>query len=427
MSKFLFAVTPIYGHIAPGLPIAQRLVDLGHEVQWYGTSKYREKIEATGARFVKVQLAKDYDDGLLDDSFPGRSNLKGLNQLKFDLKNIFQGEIPKYTEDITKILKEFPADVVVSDSGFTGMAPLKLAGKGPKTVAYGVSPMTLNSRDTAPFGLGLQPSATAMGRIRNKLLNVFIENVVFSDVHKNANKILSDMNAPQLPHFFLTAAVTMVDLFLQGTTPSFEYPRSDLPSNVRFVGPYLPTNPTEFTPPSWWEELKDRKVVYVTQGTVANDDFHQLIIPTIQALADEDVLVVATTGGKPLGNMEIPLPKNVRLESFIPHNELLPHVDAIVTNGGYGGVQQAIYYGVPIVASGKTEDKPEVCARVEWAGVGINLKAERPSKEKILSAMKEVLHQSKYKENVTRLSKEFQSMDAIENIVKELNKMAISK
>jgi hypothetical protein len=34
-----------------------------------------------------------------------------------------------------------------------------------------------------------------------------------------------------------------------------------------------------------------------------------------------------------------------------------------VTNGGYGGVQYALRYGVPIVATGGKEDKPEVGAR----------------------------------------------------------------
>lgn len=427
MSKFLFAVMPIQGHISPGLPIAKRLVDAGHEVMWYSTSKYRVKIEATGARFAKVRSAKDLDDSRYEDWFPERSGFQGVHQMKFDLKHIFFGEMPAYAADISKLLQEFPADVVVIDAAFTGMLPLKLTGNAPKIAAYGVFPLTLSSRDTAPFGLGIQPNASAIGRLRNKLLNVLVEKVMFADVQKHANKLLSEMNVPKLPYFALSAPALTTDLILQGTSPSFEYPRSDMPGIVRFVGPYLPAKPTEFVPPPWWEEMKGRKVVHVTQGTIANQDFGQLLIPTIQALAGEDVLVVATTGGRPLSDMDIPLPDNVRLESFIPHHELLPHVDTIVTNGGYGGVQQAIYYGVPIVAAGKTEDKPEVSARVEWSGVGINLKTDRPTKEKILHAIKQVLNEPQYKRNVTRLSKEFQSMDAIENTVKELEKLAASK
>ena len=39
-----------------------------------------------------------------------------------------------------------------------------------------------------------------------------------------------------------------------------------------------------------------------------------------------------------------------------------------VTNGGYGGVQYALRYGVPIVATGGKEDKPEVGGRVVVVG-----------------------------------------------------------
>ena len=46
-----------------------------------------------------------------------------------------------------------------------------------------------------------------------------------------------------------------------------------------------------------------------------------------------------------------------------------------MTNGGYGGVQYALRYGVPIVATGGKEDKPEVGARVAWSGVGRRIRS----------------------------------------------------
>jgi hypothetical protein len=52
----------------------------------------------------------------------------------------------------------------------------------------------------------------------------------------------------------------------------------------------------------------------------------------------------------------------------------------MVTNGGYGGVQMALSYGVPLVVAGASEDKPEVGARVAWSGAGLNLKTGKPSR-----------------------------------------------
>ena len=63
---------------------------------------------------------------------------------------------------------------------------------------------------------------------------------------------------------------------------------------------------------------------------------------------------------------------------MIPHDLLLPKVDVMVTNGGYGAVQRALSMGVPLVVAGNTEDKPEVAARVAWAGAGVNLKTGTP-------------------------------------------------
>jgi UDP:flavonoid glycosyltransferase YjiC (YdhE family) len=85
------------------------------------------------------------------------------------------------------------------------------------------------------------------------------------------------------------------------------------------------------------------------------------------------------------------LPANVRLERFIPHDLLLPHVDVMITNGGYGGVQQALAHGVPLVVAGDSEDKPEVAARVHWSGAGIDLRTGRPSPAQLATAVRRVM------------------------------------
>ena len=68
----------------------------------------------------------------------------------------------------------------------------------------------------------------------------------------------------------------------------------------------------------------------------------------------------------------------------------------MVTNGGYGGVQQALANGVPLVMAGDSEDKPEVAARVHWAGVGVNLHTSTPSSTKIAKAVARILADPTY-------------------------------
>ena len=88
---------------------------------------------------------------------------------------------------------------------------------------------------------------------------------------------------------------------------------------------------------------------------------------------------MATTGGRNVSELKAPLPMNTFVADYIPHDLLLPKVDVMVTNGGYGAVQRALSTGVPLVVAGNTEDKPEVAARVAWTGAGINLRTGTPT------------------------------------------------
>jgi len=167
-------------------------------------------------------------------------------------------------------------------------------------------------------------------------------------------------------------------------------------------------------------------VVFVTQGTVATD-YENLMLPTIEAFAEEDVLVVATTGN-PTDDLRLEQrPSNLRLEQFIPYDQLLPHVDVMITNAGYGGVQFALSQGVPLVVAGQTEEKGEICARVEWSGVGINLKTESPKSNQIKQAVKKILSTSEYKNKAQQFKDDFSKYDASDKAAELLEKLARTK
>ncbi len=80
----------------------------------------------------------------------------------------------------------------------------------------------------------------------------------------------------------------------------------------------------------------------------------------------------------------------------------------LVTNGGYGGLHHAMRHGVPIVIAGDSEDKVETSARVQYAGVGINLRTGTPSADAVRVAVRRILADPRYAANARRLG------DAIE-------------
>jgi UDP:flavonoid glycosyltransferase YjiC (YdhE family) len=110
----------------------------------------------------------------------------------------------------------------------------------------------------------------------------------------------------------------------------------------------------------------------VTQGT-ANVDPRDLILPALEALAGEDVLVVVGLGHR-TGPLPGPLPANARVAPMVPYPQLLPRTSVVITNGGYGAVLQALRHDLPLIVAGGDLDKPEVAARVAWHGAGVNLR-----------------------------------------------------
>jgi len=408
MARFIIMTGPYPGHVAPTIPIARKLVERGHEVVWITGRAYRDKVETTNARFHPLPKENDPNRMEVYDWQPELKKLKGLTQIKFWLKHVCVDSMVRDIEVIDTILTDFPADVLVGDPMAFGLM-FRSQMVGLPFACISLLPLSLPSRDTAPWGMGLLPGRNIITKTRNRLLNFLTYRVLLRDVTTYANKARREMKAEPLNGSLFEAGWKIPSLVMHISTPSFEYHRSDQPKHFHFIGPILPNPNTAFEPPHWWSDLNDFKAVtLVNQGTLAKD-INDLIIPTIQGLKDEKILVIAVPAKEgQMGNF----PSNVRAEPFIPFDHLFPHVDVMVTNGGYGGTQWALAKGIPLVVSGDTEDKMEVAARVEWSGVGINLRKQRPSPDEVRDAVIEVLNNPVYRENAKRIQCDFAKYDA---------------
>ena len=87
-------------------------------------------------------------------------------------------------------------------------------------------------------------------------------------------------------------------------------------------------------------------------------------------------------------------------------------VKVLVTNGGYGGTHFALTQGVPLVAGGQSEDKAEICARIAWAGVGVNLKTSSPTPTQVRDAARKVLQDQGCRRRALAMQEEFGRHDA---------------
>jgi MGT family glycosyltransferase len=345
----------------------------------------------------------------MDAEFPERAQLKGIAKFKFDIREVFIAAVPGQVADIEALLDDVRADVIVAEPGMAAAAKVIEQRYGIPWATCGISAFAMKSIDTAPFGLGLRPARSPLGRLRNRVLHALIYRTLYRAIDRDYHAMRATLNMEPTEGGAFEATLSP-HLYIQPTVPSFEYPRRDLGPQVQFVGPLLPPAPAGFEPPAWWDEMlaDPRPVVLVTQGTIATDP-HELLGPTREALRDEPVQVIAVTGGP--DPADLPAPANARIERFVPFAALMPHVSAMITNGGYGGLHFALAHGVPLVVAGASEEKPELVARVNWSGVGIGMRTQRPRPERLRAAVRRLLSEPSYAAAALALRAEMEGYD----------------
>ncbi len=404
MASIVITSFPAHGHVTPLLTVAENFVQRGDQVRFITGSLFAERVAATGASYLPLPAEADLDDQPLSERFPERARLRGPSAVAFDIEHVFARPAGAQYRTLVAALAAQPADAVLSEPVFVGTAFLLEQRRPirPAVIMCGVIPLPLESRDTAPYGMGLPP-ARVLNRPRNAVLAA-VNRRIARRADDRLNGMYRELHGTDAT-YRLMAWGRRADAIVQFSVPTFEYPLSDAPPELHFAGPLGATG-SRAPLPEWWSDLDGtRPVVHVTQGTMANTDYGQAIAPTLRALAEEDVLVVVSTGGRPLDTLPA-LPANARAAMYLPYDELLPRTAVYVTNGGYGGVQYALRYGVPIVATGGKEDKPEVGARIAWSGAGRRLRTERPAPRALRRDILAVLNRPRYRRASRRIAAE---------------------
>ena len=426
--KIILVANQLMGHLNPLLAIGRILIDEGHDVVGICGSTMRTKFEKIGMEFRSFPEGADQDLSDLAAIYPEFALMPpGLEKLRFTVQRFFIDTMLAQHDGLKQVLKWFPADLIIGENMLMGLLPMLLGPKAarPAVVMCGTTYLLWHRQDGAPVLGGFAPVETEADRIQHDTASEAFDRAVTAPMRRAVDARLAEIGVRPLSRGVFDSLTALPDAYLQLTAPSFEFPRDDLPENLHFIGP-LPIVPKQAPIPSWADELDgSRKVVLVTQGSVANYDFGHLIAPTLAALArEDDVLVVVTGGGRSTSAIPGAIPDNVRLADYLPFEWLLPKVDAFVTNGGYGSVNQALSHGIPLVTAGLTEDKADVSARVSWSGVGIDLQTQEPTPVALRQAVRQVLDNPSYRNCAAALAREMKAIDTRETLLKILSAAA---
>jgi UDP:flavonoid glycosyltransferase YjiC (YdhE family) len=415
MSKVLVTLTPATGHVRRALPLVRELVAEGHDVVVYTGRTFAGSVAATGAKPASIVQGRDP---------AGLPASPGISPPRSEVLRRVVDSVPGYLADLDDLVGADRPDVLVMDHAFLAGA-IAAAKHGLPSVLLSDGPLTIASRDTAPFGPGLRPPRTGWDGLRYAVLGWLTRTVALREVRRSARRVLTDAGLPVPDGFVLDWAATSATAVLHLAVPGLEYPRSDLPENVELVGPFAPAGVDRFRPPDWWDDVLEaratgRPVVVVTQGS-GDTDPRRLLWPAIDALADEDVLVVATTE-------QIGYPAHVRATPFVPFDRLLPLADVLLTHGGFGGVQQALAAGVPVLVAGRTQDKAEVGARVAWSGAGLTLATDKvtdvTTSQAVSAGVRRMLDNPSFARRAGQLAGEYGQYDGVGRAVSVITQVA---
>jgi hypothetical protein len=355
---------------------------------------------------VSLPEDADFDDRVLLGANPERDAFApGPDQFNWDLINVFLRGMGAQHTALQQLLDDDPDAALLCNSLFVGAWPVALGAPGRRFRTW-VSAVAnpINVADDATTATG--PAGTVAA---NRLANDGFYDVL-EPSRLAAQGFLDEVGGSIPMPSFYEAMYRLPDAVAALTVPEFDFPRVTPPPALTYAGILPPRPAADRSRPPWWHELDgDQPVVVVTQGTLANTDLGQLVEPALLALADEKVLVVAALGRS--GGLGIDVPGNARVAEYVPFDELLPLADVLITNGGFGGTQQALAAGVPVVICGTTEEKPMTAARVAYHRVGIDLQTANPAPEQLQAAVTAILDDPDYRAAAARLRDAYAAYD----------------
>jgi len=192
--------------------------------------------------------------------------------------------------------------------------------------------------------------------------------------------------------------------------------------------------------PDWWPGNAD-PLVYLTFGSVAAGAhlpyYPALYRSAIEAVAPLAVRILLTVGDaeRDLGELG-ERPPNVHLETWVPHDDVARHADAIVCHGGFGSALGALAHGTPLVVlplfSSDQWGNGEAVAR---AGAGITIaddagerKAlelpERSTVAELAGAVTSVLEQPTFRRGAARVADAIRALPPVDESVRFIEEVA---
>lgn len=373
--RLLTYTSPARGHLYPAVPIVSEMRRRGHQTFLCTLASEVRTVTALG---IQTQSVSPRVEAIELDDYRGRSQPdRGRRALATFLARA-EPEAP----DMQAAIDRHRPDALLIDVNCWGACAVAEAS-GLPWVVYSPYLLMLPSREAPPFGLGLAPRDGLLGRARDTVLGALAEAVANRTVLSGLNRLFQAHGLQPLRA--VGDLTSRPDRLLALTVEGFEYPRSDWPANIRFVGPINWTPPEQ--PLGWLAEIDD-PLVLVTCSTELQRDA-RLMEVALEALPSAGMAVVGTSAANDPSAFDVP--PGSRVERFVGHDQVLARAACVVCHGGMGITQKALAAGVPVVVVPFGRDQLETARRVELAGAGVRLPVRQLTSARLLQAVERAM------------------------------------
>ncbi|NUT92085.1 MAG: glycosyltransferase family 1 protein [Saccharothrix sp.] len=366
--RILFATTANIGHFGPMTPFAHACTAAGHEVRVAAPASFAQNVHRAG--LVHIPLGEPAPG----EHAPIFAKLPGLPRLEADrivIRDVFAGiDARAALPTMEAAVEDFRPDLIVREMAeFSSFAVAGRRDVPQVEVAIGLTEVT-----AAAVGM-LDDALTALGCTQDGLLTSPLLSVV----------------PPSLETAPTDRPVHRFSYPLPSATP----PPPDIPG----TGP----------------------LVYASFGTVAAvlPPFAGAYRTLVDVLATRPVRALVTVG--PAGDASLSTVDHIRVEHFVPQQDVMPHTAAAIGHGGFGTTMTALAAGVPLVVaplfSMDQFMNAEAVAR-QGAGVAVD------SVEDIGPALDQVLTDPGYSKAARRLADEMATLPPISNSVEVFTRAA---
>ena len=230
----------------------------------------------------------------------------------------------------------------------------------------------------------------------------------------STNRILAEHQLPQIQN--------MGELLIGDTTLVLGMPETDpLPetANATYIGPILWQKQEEKLP-DWIDDLsREQPVIWLYPGKLkymrgSSTSFDSAVVlqACIEALGNEAVQVVLTTGHHSLPRDYLPLPPNFRHEPYVPGLAMAERSDLLIHHGGYGSCQTGLYTGRPALIIPTYSERESNARRIAAVGAGdyvlpksdITGRKKQVSEDEVRTKVFNILSDASFAENAKRMS-----------------------